>query len=168
MNFAYNVLAKTNRFLAEATGYLIGVIVILLVIDTVGNLMRSQIHGVIELAVFTVIASAYIGLSFTEENRGHLRVLAVVNRLSPKISHRLDIFWDAVSFVVIGFTVYAAFNKAIESLTEGEAIAGLVPYPLAPIRFVIALSLLVYCIQIFVNFLLDLGKNDPASNRGES
>ena len=158
MKIIYKILRKINRFFAETTGYLVGLIVILLVIDTVGTLIKHQIHGVIELAVFTVIASAYVGLSYTEEIRGHVRVAAIVGRLSQKVQLGISIFWGIVSFIVIGLATYAAFYKAVEALVEGEAIAGTVPYPLSPIRFVIAVSLLFYGLQILANFILDLAE----------
>jgi TRAP-type mannitol/chloroaromatic compound transport system permease small subunit len=156
MKTIYGILRKINRFFAETTGYLVGLIVILLVIDTVGNLIKHQIHGVIELAVFTVIASAYVGLSYTEEVRGHVRVAAIVGRLSPKVQLGINIFWGIVSFIVISLATYAAFSKAVEAYVEGEAIAGIVPYSLSPIRFVIAVSLLFYGFQILANFILDI------------
>ena len=156
MKSLYGILKTFNRFFAETTGYLVGLIVILLVIDTIGTLIKHQVHGVIELAVFTVIASAYIGLSYTEEVRGHVRVAAIVGRLNESVQSYIRIFWGVVSFAVIALTTYAGFYKAIEAYTEGEAIAGTVPYPLFPIRFVIAISLLFYGIQILANFILDL------------
>jgi TRAP-type C4-dicarboxylate transport system permease small subunit len=156
MNTVFKILRGINRFLAESTGYLVGLIVILLVVDTVGQLVRHQVHGVLELAVFTVIASAYVGLSYTEEKRGHVRVAALLERLSPRFQTGMSIFWGAVSLVVIGFTTYAGFNKAIEAYIDGESIAGLVPYPLSPIRFVIAISLLIYGFQIVANLIVDI------------
>lgn len=156
MKSLYGILKKFNRFFAETTGYLVGLIVVLLVIDTIGSLIKHQIHGVIELAVFTVIASAYIGLSYTEEVRGHVRVAALVGRFNEKVQLYIRILWGVISFVVIGLTTYAGFYKALEAYSEGEAIAGTVPYPLFPIRIVIAVSLLFYALQIFANFILDL------------
>ena len=156
MKTFYGILKKINRFAAETTGYLVGLIVILLVIDTIGTLVRHQIQGVIELAVFTVIASAYVGLSYTEEVRGHVKVAALVGRLNPTVQLGIRIFWGIISFVVIGLATYAGFYKAIEAYVEGDAIAGTVPYPLSPIRFVIAFSLLLYGFQILANFILDL------------
>ena len=158
MKSLYGILKKFNRFFAETTGYLVGLIVILLVIDTIGTLIKHQVHGVIELAVFTVIASAYIGLSYTEEVRGHVKVAALVGRLNEKVQLGIRVFWGIISFVIIGLTTYAGFYKALEAYSEGEAIAGTVPYPLFPIRFVIAISLLFYGLQIFANFILDLTK----------
>ena len=156
MKILYAILRKINSILAETTGYLVGLIVILLVIDTVGQLIKHQIHGVLELAVFTVIASAYVGLSYTEENRGHVRVAALLGRLKTKAQLGLNILWGVISFVVIGFTTYAAFSKAIEAYVDGESIAGLVPYPLSPIRFIIAVSLLIYGFQIVANLIIDV------------
>ncbi len=156
MKSLYAILRKVNRLFAETTGYLIALIVILLVVDTVGYLIKRQIYGVIELAVFTTIASAYIGLAYTEEHRAHIRVTALTGRLTPKTQSGLNIFWGIVSCILIAFTTYAAFTKAVEAYVDGEAIASEVPMPLSPIRFVIAVSLLLYCFQILANFIIDI------------
>jgi TRAP-type C4-dicarboxylate transport system permease small subunit len=155
MKSLYAAFRKINHFFAEISGYLIAVIVVLLLMDTFGYLVRFQIPMMIELAVFTTIAAAYLGLSYTEEIRAHVKVDAVLNRLPTKLRRWVEIIWDAVSVLVIGLTAYAAYLKAIESIGDGEAISGEYPLPLAPIRSIIAVSLFLYGIQILINLVLD-------------
>ena len=158
-----HLLFKTiNRFFAEISGYLIAVIVVLLLIDTLGYLIRFQVPMMIELAVFTTIASAYLGLSYTEEIRGHVAVDALLSRFPKNLRRWLGIFWGSVGVVVIGITTYAAYLKASEAILDGESIAGEIPLPLAPIRTIIAVSLLLYGIQILLNLIQDL-KDKPES-----
>jgi len=158
MKGIYALLQKINRFCAEVTGYLIALIVILLVIDTIGVVFGFQVPTLIEMAMFAVIASAYLGLSYTEELRGHVKVDTVLNRFSAKNRRRLNQVWGLLSFLVIGLTAYAAVLKAGEAFVEGEAMAGEVLLPLAPIRTIIAVSLCLYAIQIVSNWLIDLGR----------
>jgi len=155
MKSVYTVFRKINSFFAEVSGYLIAVIVILLLLDTLGYLVSFQIPMMIELAVFTTIASAYLGLSYTEEIRAHVKVDAVLSRLPGKVRRWLEIIWGAIGFSVIGLTAYAAYLKAIESIGDGESIAGEYPLPLAPIRTIIAVSLFLYGIQVLFNLILD-------------
>jgi len=155
MKSVYTVFRKINHLFAEISGYLIAVIVILLLLDTMGYLVSFQIPMMIELAVFTTIASAYLGLSYTEQIRAHVKVDAVLSRLPVKLRHWLEIIWGVIGFFVIGLTAYAAYLKAIESIGDGESIAGEFPLPLAPIRTVIAISLFLYVIQVLFNLVLD-------------
>lgn len=165
MNGIYSVFKKLNRLFAEVSGYLVALIVVLLLIDTMGYLSSFQVPMMIEMAVFTTIASAYLGLSFTEEIRGHVKVDAVITRLPLVVQHWIHVLWDIVGLVIIGLTTYAASLKAMESIMDGESIAGEVLLPLAPIRTVIAVSLLMYTIQIFFNLIRDL-KSGPAQAEG--
>lgn len=158
IEFCYPIIQKINRFLAESMGYLIAVIVILLVVDTAGYLFHFRIPALVELAVFAVIASAYLGLSYTEEKRGHVRVDAVISRLPKRYQEILNIIWNFVGLVVVGITTYAAYLKAYEAFIDGEAIAGEVPLPLFPIRSIIAVCLLLYTIQVLFNLILDIRK----------
>lgn len=156
MNPVFTVFRKINRVFAEVSGYLVAVIVVLLLIDTLGYLIRFQVPMMIELAVFTTIASAYLGLSYTEEIRGHVRVDAVLNRLPKRVQRWMDIIWGFVSVFIIGLTAYAAWLKAAEAIADGESIGGEIPLPLAPIRTVIAVSILLYGIQVLLNLVIDI------------
>lgn len=156
MKLVYTVFRKINHLFAEISGYLIAVIVVLLLLDTLGYLVRFQIPMMIELAVFTTIAAAYLGLSYTEEIRAPVKVDAVLIRLPATFRRWLEFIWGVISLVVIGLTSYAAYLKAIESIGDGESIAGEYPLPLAPIRTVIAVSLFLYGIQILFNLIMDL------------
>lgn len=156
MTAVFTFFRKINRIFAEVSGYLIALIVILLLIDTLGYLVRFDVPMMIELAVFTTIASAYLGLSYTEEIRGHVRVDALLNRLPKSVRRWLDIVWGGVGLVIMGLTAYAAYLKAVESIVEGESIAGEIPLPLAPIRTVIAVSVFLYGIQVLINLIIDI------------
>lgn len=156
MKSLYTVFRKINRLFAEVSGYLIALIVLLLLIDTLGYLVRFQIPMMIEMAVFTTIAAAYLGLSYTEEIRAHIKVDAVLSRLPVRVVRWVEIIWGVVGLFVIGLTAYAAYLKAAEAIGDGESIAGEYPLPLAPIRTIIAISLLLYGLQILFNLILDI------------
>jgi len=160
MNPLFALFRKINRLFAEVSGYLVAVIVILLLIDTFGYLVRFQVPMMIEMAVFTTIASAYLGLAYTEEKRGHVRVDALLARLPESMQRRMDIIWGAVNLIIIAFTAYAAYLKAAEAVADGESISGEIPLPLAPIRSVIAVSVALYAIQVLLNLIIDIRRRN--------
>jgi len=156
MEKVYGIMKRLNRIFAEATGYMMLLVVILLLVDTVGYLFNSPIYGVTELAIFTIVGAAYLGLGYTEQTRAHIRVTAVTKYFKPRTQLGLEIFCGLLSFFVIAITTYAALFKAVESYADGEALAGLVLFPLSPIRFVIAASLLLFWFQILANVIIDV------------
>ena len=155
MKTAIRLISAINRFLAEATGYLVGLLMLILVFDSLGQILNRQVPGAVEIAVFILVASAYLGLSHTEEMRGHVKVEAVLVRLPPRCQKWLTLAWGLVSVVVVAITAYAAGLKALAAYVEGEAIAGAVPWPLFPVRAIIALCLVMFCIQLLANLMTD-------------
>lgn len=156
MKSIYAVFRKLNRIFAETTGYLIALIVILLVVDTFGVIVGYNVPTLIEMAIFAVIASAYLGLSYAEELHSHVTVDFVISKLPALWQMRMRIIWGIVSLAVITFTAYAAYLKAYEAFIDGEAIAGEVPIVLYPIRTLIAICLIMYMLQILFNLILDV------------
>lgn len=158
MKYAFGLVRKVNSFLAETTGYLVALLMLLLVFDCISQFVQKQLPGVVELAIFIMIASAYLGLPYTEQNRRHVKVDAILMRLPAAFQKWLTVVWDMLAAIAIFITAYAAYLKAYEAFLDGEAIAGLVEWPLWPIRTVIAISLFWFGVQIVVNLLQGLAK----------
>lgn len=158
MNLLISVSKKINRLMAEISGYLIAIIVVMLLVDTCGLLTGFHVPIMVELAVFVTIASGYLGLSYVEENRAHIKVDSILSRLPEGIHRLLNIVWKMLEFLIIGLTTYAAYIKAYESIVEGEEIAGEIALSLAPIRTIILISVLLYCFQLLINLILDIKK----------
>jgi TRAP-type C4-dicarboxylate transport system permease small subunit len=130
--------------------------VIMLLIDTAGYIFSQPIYGVTEMAMFTIVGAAYLGLGYTEQTRAHIRVMALTKYFKRRTQKGLEILCGLLSFVVIAITTYAAFLKAAVAFSDSESLAGLVLFPLAPIRFVIAISLLLFWFQILANVIIDV------------
>lgn len=161
MSAIYSIIQKINRYLAEATGYVIGLLMLLLVFDSLGQLFNHQLSGVVEMAIFALVASAYLGLSYTEEMEGHVRVEAILKRLPTIVRKWVYVFWDLVGSIIIFATTYAAGMITVESYQDGEALAGAVSWPLYPIRAIITGCLLMFGIQLVANTIIKIAK--PAS-----
>ncbi|PKN68817.1 MAG: hypothetical protein CVU54_13165 [Deltaproteobacteria bacterium HGW-Deltaproteobacteria-12] len=168
MEKLYGIIMRLNKIFAEATGYMMLLVVILLLIDTAGYLFSQPIYGVTELAIFTIVGAAYLGLGYTEQTRAHIRVTALTKYFKRRTQQGLEIFCGLLSFVVIAITTYAAFLKAAVAYSDSESLAGLVLFPLAPIRFVIAASLLLFWFQILANVIIDVAnfvRSDKLANK---
>ena len=77
-----------KRF-AEISGYFLMVIIFLLILDFISRGMFYPIQGVNELAVFVMVAIVYMGLADTEEQRKHISVTVIINRLPQKLRQPL-------------------------------------------------------------------------------
>lgn len=56
-----------------------------------------------------------------------------------------------VAIVTIAIATYAMCDNAWASFVDKEGIAGAVSYPLYPVKFVMALGMIVYTAQLAIN-----------------
>lgn len=131
---------------------------LLLVIDVVCRTFATPLMGVAEIAMFVMIGTVYAGLGNCEMQRGHVRVSSVVELLSPKRQKRAMILTYLVAIITIGIATYAMCDNAWSSFLDGEGIAGAIPYPLWPVKFVMAIGMIVYTVQLAINLYSEIKK----------
>ncbi|MCF7935441.1 MAG: TRAP transporter small permease [Synergistales bacterium] len=155
------IVHSINRILAESSGWLVTVIMVLLLSDIAARLFFKPLQGVSELAVFALVATVYLGLSHCEERHGHVRVEILLTRLSERWRRRLSLCTRTLSTMVLAILVYSAAQSARTAWSTGEAVAGTVPLPVAPVKTVILAGLVLYLVQTA------LGSQSNRSGEGE-
>jgi|GEM_PF-933789 len=152
------IISKINRLQSEACGWLNVSIILLLLTDLTARLFGLHVGGSVELATFFMVASIYLGLSHCEEEHGHVRMEAIVERLSFPVQKGLNIFTYLLSVITIGITFYAVAINAIEAYEENEAIASITPLMTYPVKFLMAFTLIFFLLQLCINLGLEVKK----------
>jgi TRAP-type C4-dicarboxylate transport system permease small subunit len=147
------ILSRLNRLFAELCGWFLIVVMVLLISDFVSRGISLPLVGVAEIAVFVMISVVFLGLGHCEEQKGHVRVEAVLVRLPPKARGLLNLFCYLLGGATIGVTLYAVVGNAVDAFWENEAIAGPTPLPTYPVKFVMVVSLALYLVQLCMNAL---------------
>lgn len=146
-----DLLHRVNNALAALSGWLVTAIMAFLLFDIVSRFFSRPVQGVSEMAVFALVATVYLGLSHCEERRSHIRVEFFMDRLPPRARIWSDLSDHAVALAFMGLASYAAYGNAMDSFRTGEAIAGTVPLPVYPVKFVIFIGCLFYLFQLTLN-----------------
>jgi TRAP-type mannitol/chloroaromatic compound transport system permease small subunit len=149
---------RVTEWLAESSGWLVSIIMILLVIDFVSRGLSKPIQGVGEMAVFVMVAVVYLGLGHCEQEKGHVRVEMFITKMPPKLLATVNFLCYFLGLTIITFLIYSVFINAVSSFQEHEAVAGPTPLPIFPVKFVIAFGLVFYWFQIGLNMMEALGK----------
>jgi len=152
-----SLLQKINKACAELCGWMLFLVMIFLLIDIVSRFMGHPVIGVAEIAMFTVMTVIYLGLGNCEMLKGHVQVESVIMKCPPRIQKFLSIIMYILSICTISVAAWALTMNAFESLRDMESIAGLVPYPLFPVKMIMSFGLWVYCLQLVINLLVDHG-----------
>ena len=122
--FRPRLLTKLNQSLAELCGWLLIVVVLFMVVDLVARGFSRPLYGVSELAMFTMIAVVYLGLSHAEERDAHIRVEFLTDKLSGTAARLLTSFITLVSLVTVIIVAWAVWVNAIGAWERRQAIAG--------------------------------------------
>ncbi|WP_251978337.1 TRAP transporter small permease [Salinicola avicenniae] len=142
------LLTQLNRCLAELCGWLLLVVVLFMVVDLVARGFSRPLYGVSELAMFTMIAIVYLGLSHAAEREAHIRVEFLTDRLSGLPRRLLEGFITLVSLLTVLIVAWAVWHNAVGALESRQAIAGPRPIQVYPVKFVMFAALALYALQL--------------------
>jgi len=154
---------KINRIMAELSGVSLGFIMIFILIDIIGRTISKPVFGAAEMAIFTMIITVFLGLSYCEEKEGHVRVEVFLSYISPKYKKLLNFVSYLLVFTIWALVVFSVGKYAIFTYRNNEAVAGPVPIVIYPVIFVMLISCIFYWIQIGLNLqekLKELSKKD--------
>lgn len=144
-------LSTLNRWLAELCGWLLIIVMAFICVDLVTRGLSKPLYGVSEMAMFTMIAIVYLGLSRSEETRSHINVDFLLEKLPPLASRLLNLLISLISVVTIGILLWALWGNAASAFESKQAIAGPQPILIYPVKFVMTLSVGLYLLQAVLN-----------------
>ena len=148
-----NFIHKVNQIMAQLSGVSLGFIMIFILIDIISRTISRSIFGVSELAIFTMIISVYLGLSYCEEKNGNVRVEIILSHVSPKYRKILDFISYILIFIMVGVIAYSVGKYAITAYKTNEAIAGPKPLVIYPVIIVMLISCIFYWLQVGINLV---------------
>jgi len=144
---------KVNQIMAQLSGISLGFIMIFVLVDIISRTISRSIFGVSELAIFTMIISAYLGLSYCEEKNRHVRVEIILSHISPKYKKILDFISYFLVFIMVGVIAYSVGKYAITAYKNNEAIAGPRPLVVYPVIIVMLIGCIFYWLQVGINLV---------------
>ena len=151
-----NPLRFINHLLAEISGYLLIIMMVLLIIDFIMRGFFKPMHGLSDLAIFTIVAAIYFGVANCEENDGHVRVEILQTILPKKKARILNLFSYVIAIFTLFICTWATSVHAIGSFISKEKVAAIIPMILWPAKFAVVIGLFFYFLQLLFNFVHQL------------
>jgi TRAP-type C4-dicarboxylate transport system permease small subunit len=130
------------------------VMVCTIVPDSIGRFFFSKpIHGTLELNMLLMSAIVFLGLAWTQSQRGHVRVELLISRAKPTLRSALNIICWAIAFSLFLAITIGGTEEAINSVRIGENLWGVKKFPVWPGKILAAFGSGLLCVQ----FLIDIG-----------
>ncbi len=120
--------------------------------EVVGRAVWSRpIPGTMELSSYMLAIFILLGIAYTHQVRGHVRVTMLVSRLPRKWGIALDVITTLLSLFIIAVMTWQGWVVGIEERTVSDMLR----VPQFPFRLLVSLGGLL----LFLELLLELGDN---------
>lgn len=130
------------------------------------NIQGRSIPGVLELSESALVATVFFGLAYAGTSGSHIAVDLLVTRLPRQVAKWTMVTAWALSVAVLGWLTYASLERAMDSVSRGEARMGLVSWPLWPARWVIVVGFAAFLLVALTN-LVRLLRGRQAMGEGD-
>ncbi len=158
-------MTRLNRWAALLAGITLLVMSLIGAADVVATqLLDWPIPAALELIETLLVASLFLAFSFAQQERRHIQVNAVLNRLSPGARRACIAFGDLCTLVLFSMIAWYAWKAAGHSISVGEFKSGLINFPLWPARITLASGATLMLLQAATDLnssLRSLARREP-------
>ena len=149
-----NIVDRFSMVLGILAGVILCIMITIIIIDVGGRyFFNNPLTGAMELAVGSLVFLAAFSLMYTQNQKGHL----IVTVLTERISNRWQITLNAVG-LILGFGIVAilAWQNlvfAMHSYAIREASWSTLPIPIYPLKFGLFAGYVLLCIHYVLDLL---------------
>ena len=138
--------------MAAFAGITIAIMMFSTTIDaTARYLFNYPISGIFELNEVLLVICVYMGLAWTQIERGHIRVTALLEHVPKRVAVVLNILAWVVSFVFVFILGYESAIGALESIRIWEFRWGSVQMPIWWVKCLVPIG----CWMLNIELVLD-------------
>jgi len=147
--------SKYRKF-SVALSCLSGITIALMMISTTIDasaryIFNHPLPGVFELNEVMLVICVYMGMTWTQMERGHIRVEVFLLRVSPRTRHILNILCWGVTLIFVGILCYQTYLGFLDSFRIREFRWGSVQMPIWWAKGLVPLGFLMLMIQLVLD-----------------
>lgn len=160
MKSFYNIVNKLSLWAAYLSGLVIVSLVLLILIEIFIRYsfdMSTMIAD--EYSGYLYLASIFLGLAYTFNEKAHIRINIVTSRLNKKANRVIDIIAGTISTLVLSFAFYRTVLFAYDSYELEMLSEAVSETPLYLTQIVMPLGLALFILSTLV-FVIKGFKND--------
>lgn len=157
----YAFLKKFSILSANFCGWLLALLMAVIFMDILLRTAGHPILGVAEMSTFIMLTTVYLGMANCEYRREHVRVTFFLDRLPPRPARALNIACGVICSLTLAVCTWSMFVNTLDSYAGDEAMAGLVPIVVWPVKAVMTFGIGLYCLQTVANLLLAIHEPAP-------
>ena len=149
------VIQRVTRFLCYIGMFLLIPMMLLTAGDVIGRAVWSKpIPGTVELSSYMLAFFILLGVAYTQQVKGHVRVAMLVSRLPERVGGVLDVFTTLLSIFIIAILAWQGWVVGIEE----RAVSDMLRVPQLPFRLLVSVAACFLCLELLIDLLGSIGK----------
>jgi TRAP-type C4-dicarboxylate transport system permease small subunit len=120
--------------------------------DSIGRyFFNKPLHGTLEFNMLLMSAIVFLSLSWTQSQRGHVRVELLLSKVGPRIRSVMNLIcWIIALALFLAITIGGA-EEAIYSTRVRETLWGVKKFPVWPGKIIATFGSALICIQLMID-----------------
>ena len=149
------VIQKATRLLCYIGMFLLVPMMLITAGDVIGRSLWSKpIPGTVELSSYMLAVFILLGVAYTHQVKGHVRVSMLVSRLPERAELILDVFTTLLSLFIIAILAWQGWVVGIEERTVSDMLR----LPQLPFRLLVAIAACFLCLELLVDLTVSFRK----------
>lgn len=142
-----------TRLISHGGMFLLFPMMFLTVVDVIGRVVWARpVPGAVELSSYMLSVFILLGLAYTHQVKGHVRVSLFASRLPPGAGILLEIVITLLSFCIISLLAWQGWVMGMEEKTVSDMLR----IPQWPFRLLVSVAGLCLCLELLVDLTVSL------------
>ena len=141
-------IQRLNRGICYAGMFLILPLMLFTTADVIGRALWARpIPGIVELSSYALDVFILLGLAYTQQAKGHVRVSMLTSRMPPRIQLFLEIVVTCLSLFIIALLAWQGIVVGLEE----TAVSDMLRIAQSPFKLLVGVAAFLLCLELIVD-----------------
>jgi len=142
--------------MAWIAGIILLLLMTLMFVDVFGRyLFNKPVLGGVDLGEIMLVTLAFLGVSYSQVKRGHVRVEVIISKIAPRPKAVLESFCLLLSSIMFALISWQMGSRALRIIFTPDTgpISNILKIPLTPFILLVAIGFLILCLVLLIDFI---------------
>jgi TRAP-type C4-dicarboxylate transport system permease small subunit len=141
-------IQRLNRWICYAGMFLILPLMLFTTADVIGRAAWVRpIPGIVELSSYALDVFILLGLAYTQQVKGHVRVSMLTSRMPPRAQILIEIIVTCLSLFIIALLAWQGFVVGLEE----TAVSDMLRITQRPFKLLVGVAAFLLCLELAVD-----------------
>ncbi len=148
-------IQRIDFYICSGGMFLLIPMMLLTTVDVIGRAVWMRpIPGAVELSSYMLNVFILLGVAYTHQAKGHVRVSMLISRLPEQAETILDIIATLLSLFILAILAWQGWVVGIEEVSVSDMLR----IPQMPFRLLVSLAGLFLCLELLIDLSASVGK----------